>query len=155
MVIERRVFQFIVQARIYAVSHLLPVTGRLTLHPDVGQRCYYNLVVLPDPKNMGIAMDFRCYRVYKLRSTLRHFYFRLMAAILDFTFILQSDWVLISAILPENMGIAIWIPLLSCVYAEIRVLAFWEPPSGISDFRLHLTVLPTAQLKSLTQKILG
>jgi len=58
----------------------------------------------------------------------------------------------------EDMGLAVGILLLSFiqaelnvmsyhvlssrVYAEIRVLAFWEPLSWISDLRLHLTVWP-------------
>jgi len=45
---------------------------------------YSNLVLLPDPKNIGKAVEFRCYRVYrvyKLTNALCHIYFWLQAAI--------------------------------------------------------------------------
>jgi len=37
---------------------------------------------------------------------------------------------------PENVGVAVGIYLLSCVFAEICATEFSKPPSWISDFRL-------------------
>ena len=57
----------------------------------------------------------------------------------------HPPWRLTSAVgmlVPENMGIAVRIALLSCVQAEIRVRTLCDLPSWISDFRFHLAVLP-------------
>ena len=48
------------------------------------------------------------------------------------------------------MDIAIDILLPSCLQAEICVLTVLEPPSWISDFRLHLTILTVALLERIS-----
>ena len=42
-----------------------------------------SLVSFPDPDNMGIALEFRCYLLYTVRNTILHMYFRLMTAMFD------------------------------------------------------------------------
>ena len=52
------------------------------------------------------------------------------------------------------MGIAVGIPLLSCVQAEIYVYEVLRPPSWIFHFRLHVAVPPVLPLEWLSS-ILG
>ena len=91
-----------------------------------------SLVLSPDPENM-LSLEFRCYHVYKLRYAVCRIYFRVQAAIFDFSQIhtpgsLRSC--LIAWLDPENMGIVVGISLLSCIEAEIYVRSFLLPVSG-------------------------
>jgi len=82
-------------------------------------------------------------------------YFRLMAAIFDFSLICTSDSLRSSLIVSsdlENMGIAVGISLLLCIDTELRLISFFQPPSWISDFRFHPKVFLMVPLKSLSPK---
>ena len=69
-----------------------------------------------------------------------------------FTFILRSDRNFLRSVMLPTSKTWMW-PLLSCAQAELRVLTFGEPPSWISDFRFHLTVLLMAPFRSMTPKM--
>jgi len=57
-----------------------------------------------------------------------------------------SGCISITAFKPGNMGVAVGIPLLSCIRAEIDVIAHLRPinclPSLIYDIPIHWTVFP-------------
>ena len=74
----------------------------------------------------------------------------LQAAILGFRLPLTSDSVGSSSIEmldPENVELAFEIAFLSSLQAEIKVLPVCRPPSWISDFRSHRTVLGVVPLR--------
>ena len=81
----------------------------------------------------------------------------LMAAILNLTLPVQLYSTLFSPVwlpVPQNMGLALGISLLSCSQADLQVLPVWRSPSCILDFRLYAVVsLMTGALGCWTTKI--
>ena len=78
----------------------------------------------------------------------------LWAAILDFWLPLASHSmgnIFIEFL--ENISFAVGTLQLCCIHAEILVFPLWEPPSWISDFRLHHTVWKIASLSSWTKQM--
>jgi len=89
--------------------------------------------VLPDAENMGMALEFGCYHLYKLRYTFFYIHFRFMAAIFDIPFTQTSGSIgtnLSELPDPENMGMAAGISLLSFIQTEIYVLLYPLPAHG-------------------------
>ena len=94
---------------------LMAAILHLTATP-MSKSIHTTYVELLDPENVGMALEFCCCHVYKLRYTLFHVYFRLQAAIFDLPLTLTSDSMCNSpAVLldPENMGLGVGISLLS------------------------------------------
>jgi len=52
---------------------------------------YISLVVLPDPEDMGLPLEFLCYHAHMLRFTLFRMLFRFIAAIFYWSLTQTSD----------------------------------------------------------------
>jgi len=114
-----------------------------------------SLSVLPDPRNMSVAVGISllsCIRAevyvisYLLPVNGRHLWFTTNPNTEQhFYFLLRLLW-------HWKRVIAVEIVLLSCIFAEIRVITLFQPPSLISDLRFHLGVLLIAPLKILPRK---
>jgi hypothetical protein len=79
-------------------------------------------------------------------------YFRFMAAMFDLPVTPTWESIRTSPTVfpdPDNMGIAVGISFLSCIEAEIRFVSFLQPPSWISDFRIHPAVFMMVPLTIL------
>ena len=126
-------------------------------HTQTSHSILMSLSVLPDPENMALPLEFRCYRIWKLRYTLCHIYFRLQATVFEFSEIHTSDSSRSSLIMyfdPENMAIAVGISLLSCIRAEIYVISSLLLVNGrhLSDMPRRRTVFPHFSLCCPTLK---
>ena len=78
-------------------------------------------------KHSKVNKEFRCYDVYAFTFTLRQIYFRLQAAVFDFSYMLTSDPIVTSeGVLcdPENIEMPFGISLLSCIHSEIHVMSY-------------------------------
>ena len=87
----------------------------------------------PTPKTWVKPLKIRSHRIYKPRYALRYIYFRLPAAIFEFSQIHTSDGPRSSLIVqphPENMSVSVGTSLLSCIRAEINVMSFFLPVNG-------------------------
>jgi len=99
-----------------------------------------SLVVSSNLENMGLAVGISlllCIEAEIHVRDIRYFYFRLMAAIFDFSLIRTSDSLRSSLVVSpdlENMSIAVGISLISCIETELRLISFFLLPSWISDF---------------------
>ena len=118
-----------IKAEIYVISSLLPVNGRhycFVTYTDVGQSSHQSLRSCPSSKTWVQPFEFRCYHVYELSYKLFPVYFWLRAAIFDFQHTQTWDSIPTSLSVmpdPEKMDIAVGISLLSCVRAELYVIA--------------------------------
>jgi len=78
-----------------------------------------------------------------------------MAAIFDLRHTHSSKSIVIVYCVCYGTGkrvIAVEIVLLSCIFAEKRVITLFQPPSWISDFRFYLGVSLIVPFKSLIPK---
>ena len=119
------------------------------LHQTVWIIVFLNLSTL---KTWELFLEFCSYVVYRLKYK----YFLFWAAILDFWLSLAShsmENIFIGFLNLENMSAVVGILQLCCIHAEILVFPLREPPSWISDFRLHHTIQYIAFLNSWTKKI--
>ena len=115
--------QSCIRAEIYVISYVIPVNGRhlwFSTYPDVGLYTPTSLSVFPDPENMGIAVGISlqsCIRAeiyiisYVVSVNGRHLWFSTYPDVGLYTPTSLSVFPD-----PENMGIAIGILLLSCIY---------------------------------------
>ena len=124
---------FWIWAEIYVIWYLHPVIGGhlrfRTYHLSLIIRI--SPVPLPDPKTWHV--EFRGCHAYKLRYVLYHIYFRLQVAIFDSSQIQTSGSLYCSLVVQpnhKNIGIAVGIPLLSHIPAEICVISYILPVTG-------------------------
>jgi len=111
--------------------------------------------VLLEPDNMGVAMGID-FRRYHHEYEVRHVFFSyVLPVICDTIRIGEYPHLFLRIFWHQKLGIAVEIVLLSCISAEIRVIALFQPPSCISDFRFILAALLIIPLKSLTWTHMG
>ena len=88
----------------------------------------HEMRISQSPKTQMQSLAFRCYNVQKLRYQLFSIHFQFMAAILNSSYPLTLHNVNTSPIVKlvsENIGVAVGIPLLSCIEAEIFHVRLW------------------------------
>jgi len=146
-----------IRAELYIIFYLLPVNGRhlwFMTYPDIGQYSQLSILVAWSQKHrvdVGISL-LSCVRAeihlisYLLPVNGRHLWFT------TYPFIEQHHYFQLLILWHWKRVIAVEIVLLSCVFAEIRVITLFQPPSWISDFRFHLELLLVAPLTSSTPK---
>ena len=105
------------------------------LHHTVWEIAFLNISTL---KTWELLLEFCSYVVYRLRYKYfrfvgRHYFWLLLASH-------TMENIFIEFLNFENMGVAVGILQLCCIHTEILVFPLWEPPSWISDFRLHHTI---------------
>ena len=117
------------------MSFLLLVYGRHFdfRHTRTSDSIPTSLNVLPDPGNMGLAVGIALLSCIRAEIYVISYLLRLMAAIFDFRHTQMSNSLATSLSVvpdPENVGIAVGIPLLSCIRAEIYVISCLLPVDG-------------------------
>jgi len=115
-----------------------------------------SLIAFSNVENMGIVVGISLLLCIEAEIyAISYLYFRLMAAIFDFSIVRTSDSLRGSLIVSsdlENMGIDVGISFLSCIETELRLISFFQLPCWISDFRFHPTVFLMVPLKIVPPK---
>jgi len=103
--------------------------------------------VLPDVENIGIAIGISLLSCIKAEMYVISYLLPVMAS--D-----SLRGILVVSLDLKNMGIAVGISLLSLIETElpVRLISFFQPPSWISDFPFHPTVILMMPLKSFPPK---
>ena len=126
-------------------------------HTQTSESIPTSLSVLPTPIHGYSRWNFLAI-IYELRYTLLPLNFRIMTAIFGFRHIQTSDsdpTSLSGLPDPENMVLAVGIPLRSCIRAEISVCHFYSrlmATTLISDIPRRRTVFPLVSLCCPTPK---
>jgi len=106
-------------------------------HTQTSDYICTNLVVLPDPKNMGMAVEISLLscilaEIYVTSCVLpvngRHIWFP------TFPYMEQHPYLLLRVLWHWKHVIIVEIVLLTCILAERHVITLFQPSSWISDF---------------------